>query len=64
MPEKLVLTYFETRGRAELARIIMKYGGIEFEDRRIKRDEWERLKPSEGSIQFADRCLGQVHLHQ
>ncbi len=45
--DKIVLTYFDSRGRAELARLIMAAGGIDYEDKRITGEEWEKLKPSE-----------------
>ena len=34
------------KGRAELARLILAYAGIEFEDVRYERDEWLQHKPS------------------
>lgn len=40
------LTYFNVRGRAELARLIFHYKGVEFEDFRFQRDEWAKYKPS------------------
>ncbi|XP_044269426.1 glutathione S-transferase-like [Tribolium madens] len=39
------LTYFDGRGLAETSRYLMKYGGIDFEDCRIKREEWPQWKP-------------------
>ena len=40
------LTYFQITALAEPSRMIMKYGGIEFEDERIPRDQWPSIKPS------------------
>ena len=40
------LYYFNMKGRAELARLILAYAGIEFEDVRYERDEWLQHKPS------------------
>ena len=38
---KLVLTYFDFDGsRGEVARLAMYIAGIEFEDRRIARNDW------------------------
>ena len=33
--QTLKLTYFEARGRAETARLILAYGGLDYEDRRF-----------------------------
>ncbi|KAJ3636069.1 hypothetical protein MTP99_008909 [Tenebrio molitor] len=38
------LTYFDVRGLAEASRLLFKYGDIDFEDVRIKREEWPQLK--------------------
>ncbi|CAL4159004.1 unnamed protein product [Meganyctiphanes norvegica] len=48
MPE-YKLIYFNTRGRAELARWCFAYGGIPYNDDRIERDNWaERKKEMPG----------------
>jgi len=39
------LTYFPARGAAELTRYILAYGGVEYDDNRIKGPEWGPLKP-------------------
>jgi hypothetical protein len=43
---KYVLHYFDGRGRAELLRMILSYGDIEFTDRRINPADWPSIKPS------------------
>nr|QJE50396.1 glutathione S-transferase sigma [Diaphanosoma celebensis]QST14966.1 GSTsigma1g protein [Diaphanosoma celebensis] len=43
MPE-YKLVYFNARGWAELARLVMHYAGVEFEDFRFERDEWPQYK--------------------
>jgi len=44
-PSGIKLTYFNARGRAEPARLILAQAGIEYEDIRIEREEWAALKP-------------------
>ena len=38
------LIYFDTPGRAEAIRMIFKYCGVKFEDQRLTKDEWSKLK--------------------
>merc|ERR1711892_934545 len=38
------LTYFNLKGRAELARLILAQAGVDYEDCRIQREEWSELK--------------------
>ncbi|XP_066568321.1 hematopoietic prostaglandin D synthase [Amia ocellicauda] len=40
------LTYFNMRGRGELARYIFAYAGIPYEDIRIEWKDWKSIKPS------------------
>ena len=48
MPGKNIkLIYFNARGRAELARLILAQAGAEYEDKRLEREEWPAHKPSE-----------------
>ena len=46
MAPKIKLTYFEFRARGEIIRILLHYGGLQFEDKKIKREEWPEFKPS------------------
>lgn len=39
------LTYFNLRARAELIRLIFVQAGVDYEDRRIAKEEWGELKP-------------------
>lgn len=39
------LTYFNIRGRAELARLVLAQAGVQYEDKRIAKEEWGELKP-------------------
>merc|ERR1711892_145214 len=38
------LTYFNLKGRAELARLILAQAGVDYEDCRIQGEEWAELK--------------------
>ncbi|GFS04056.1 hematopoietic prostaglandin D synthase [Elysia marginata] len=44
------LSYFNTRGRAEIARLIFAYAGQKFEDNRVSRENWPAMKPSNDSL--------------
>ena len=46
MSDKIKLTYFNFRGRAEVSRLMLKYKDVDFEDCRINQDQWKELKPS------------------
>lgn len=39
------LTYFNTEGRAEPIRLILAQAGVQFEDKRVTKEEWLELKP-------------------
>ncbi len=54
MAPKVVLTYFGVRARAELIRLILKAGGVDFEDNRLTQEEWPALK--QGEIFLCDCC--------
>ena len=46
MPNKIKLTYFNLRGRAESARLMLAYKGIDYEDNRITKEQWATVKPN------------------
>ena len=46
MAPKVQLMYFDIRARAEIIRIMLNYGGIEFEDKRVQNADWPKVKPS------------------
>jgi hypothetical protein len=43
------LTYFNVKALAEPIRFLLSYGGVEFEDIRIEKEQWPQLKPCEFS---------------
>ena len=51
MAPKVKLLYFDGRGRGEMIRIMLSYGGVEFEDKRIKMEEWPQVKPSKYRVE-------------
>lgn len=40
------VTYFDFVALGEPIKLLLSYGGIEFEDDRIQRENWPALKPS------------------
>uniref|UniRef100_A0AC35U0X3 Glutathione transferase n=1 Tax=Rhabditophanes sp. KR3021 TaxID=114890 RepID=A0AC35U0X3_9BILA len=44
MVGKITLTYFDGMGRAEVTRILLHYGGLQFEDVRISFEQWAAIK--------------------
>ncbi|VDK20391.1 unnamed protein product [Anisakis simplex] len=40
------LTYFDIRGLGEGARLIFHQAGVQFEDHRVKKEDWPALKPT------------------
>ncbi|KAI3382490.1 hypothetical protein SNEBB_001111 [Seison nebaliae] len=45
-----VLKYFDTRGRAEVIRMMFAYGNIDYEDRRLSYDEWRTIRKRDRRI--------------
>jgi len=43
---KCKLTYFDVRGMAEVSRLMFVFKGVQFDDVRIKKEDWPKLKPS------------------
>ncbi|XP_075242704.1 glutathione S-transferase 3-like [Convolutriloba macropyga] len=46
MSSQVKIKYFNTRGRAELSRMLMSYGGQTFEDSRVEFADWGQHKDS------------------
>ncbi|CAK8674278.1 unnamed protein product [Clavelina lepadiformis] len=40
------LVYFNSKGRAEVVRLMFAEAGIEFEDKRVQEEDWPQLKPT------------------
>lgn len=40
------LTYFNIRGLAENVRLILAQAGVDYEDKRVTKEEWAELKES------------------
>ncbi|RDD47888.1 S-crystallin SL11 [Trichoplax sp. H2] len=40
------LTYFDIRARAEVARYLFALAGVEYEDKRVTQEEWQKMKPN------------------
>ena len=54
---KIKLIYFDARGRAELSRLILAQAGQEYEDVRVKKEEWPSMKPSKVLLNLDLLCL-------
>ncbi len=39
------LTYFSGRGKAEVARLLLAYGNVDYENERITSEDWPKIKP-------------------
>merc|ERR1711997_951634 len=61
---KIKLTYFNLRGRAEPARLILAHAGVDFEDCRITSEEWQTLKPKTPCGQVPLLCYNGVEICQ
>ena len=44
------LVYFNLRGRAEAARFTLAQAGVDYEDVRVTREEWVKLKPGKKRV--------------
>lgn len=44
------VTYFNVRARAELTRLVFAAAGQEFEDIRVDREAWQKMKPCKYGI--------------
>lgn len=44
---KYTVHYFNVKGRGEIVRLILVAAGVDFEDNRVEREDWPKLKPSQ-----------------
>merc|ERR1711899_510208 len=61
---KIKLTYFGLRGRAEPARLILAHAGVDYEDERIKKEDWPNLKPKTTLGTLPTLCYNGVEIGQ
>merc|ERR1712223_745204 len=61
---KIKLTYFGLRGRAEPARLILAHAGVDYEDNRIKKEDWPNLKPKTTLGTLPTLCYDGVEIGQ
>merc|ERR1712021_40491 len=59
---KVKLTYFNLKGRAEPARLILAYAGVDFDDCRVTSEEWQKLKPKTPCGQLPVLCYNEFGL--
>ncbi|XP_022316933.2 glutathione S-transferase-like [Crassostrea virginica] len=43
---KYTVHYFNVKGRGEIVRLILVAAGVDFEDNRVEREDWPKLKPT------------------
>ena len=47
------LVYFDARARGELSRLLFAAGGVKYEDKRIKFEDWPKVKPSKSYVNLS-----------
>lgn len=52
MAPKYKLTYFDFTGLGEPIRFLLSYGGLDFEDHRVTKDDWPSFKHSKLGYKF------------
>ena len=57
MAEEMKLIYFNLRGFAEVTRLILAEAGVEYEDVRLTREEWAKIKAGKNLIHFCAKLL-------
>ena len=53
--QRVKLTYFNVRARAEFLRLMLAQAGVPYTDERITFQEWPALKPSEPNPFLVDK---------
>jgi glutathione S-transferase len=46
------LIYFNVKALGEPIRFLLSYGGLEFEDYRLEKEQWPQLKPCKSNDEF------------
>ena len=59
---KMKLIYFNARGRAELARLILAQAGEDYIDERVERDDWPKLKSSKIIMIIYQKCYRSFYI--
>ena len=59
--KNMKLTYFNGRGRAEVARLILSIAGEVFEDDRVDFSDWEALKPRK--LFYQKTIMPMIHIN-
>jgi glutathione S-transferase len=47
---KVKLTYFATRAKAEVIRLLLAYGNVDYENFRVDFEDWPLIKPSKSAL--------------
>ncbi|XP_045451246.1 glutathione S-transferase 2-like [Melitaea cinxia] len=50
----IVVHYFTTKALSESIRLLLAYGGLEFEDHRVEEEDWEAFKPSNNALRVLE----------
>jgi glutathione S-transferase len=60
MAPQYKLTYFNAKGLAENTRLIFAQAGVEYEDKRIDKEQWATLKESRIMFKKINKFLNSI----